>query len=65
MQVKSPHCKIAPINKNNEEINLNIKSSYKCMYNNFALYVYVCMFSLKKIMRDQIERDYIIIAFIT
>ena len=40
------------------------------MYNNFALYVYVCMFSLKKIMRDQIDRDYmynmyIIIAFIT
>ena len=35
------------------------------MYNNFALYVYVCMFSLNKIMRDQIERYYIIIAFIT
>jgi hypothetical protein len=35
------------------------------MYNNVALYVYVCMFSLNKIMRDQIERDYIIIAFIT
>jgi hypothetical protein len=35
MQVKSPHCKIAPtlikiapINQNNEEINLYIKSSY-------------------------------------
>ena len=35
------------------------------MYNNFAICVDVYMFSLKKIMRDQIERDYIIIAFIT
>jgi hypothetical protein len=28
------------------------------------MFMYVC-FHLKKIMRDQIERDYIIIAFIT
>jgi len=34
------------------------------MYNNFALYVYVdtfYMFSLKRILRDLNERDYIIL----
>jgi hypothetical protein len=34
------------------------------MYNNFSLYVYELCFHKKKIMRDPIERDYIIIAFI-
>ena len=31
------------------------------MYNNFALYVYVYIFSLKKIMRNPTQRDYIIL----